>query len=107
MAEGGGTKKTSVTQLVHSTIGLGLLKPTDAGLGACEANARPAQQAKNILLTPEEEHIMAGAGRLQFYSKTSAGSVSSAVDSEWGLTSLDSGSRPARGKLPHQPSQEG
>jgi hypothetical protein len=104
MAEGGGTKKTSVTQLVHSTIGLGLLKATDAGFGACETAARPQLELAKTLLSPDQENM---AGRLQFYSKTSAGSMSSAVDSEWGLSSLDSGARPARGRLPHQPSQDG
>ena len=97
MAEQERSKKSSVTQLVHSTIGLGLLKPTEP------------RAVSAVLSSPEEDGM---AARLTFYSKTSAGSVSSEkaaldADSDNGLTSLDSGTRRGRGKLPHQPSQDG
>ena len=89
-------KKTSLTHLVHSTLGLGLLKPQG--------------EAKSILISPEDE----SAARLTFYSKKSTGSESSEKmacvaddDDDGGLTSLDTGTRRARGKLPHQPSQDG
>ena len=95
MAEQERPKKSSVTQLVHSSIGFGLLAPAEV----------------SILSSPEQEDASMAA-RLTFYSKTSVGSVSSekgAVDhdSDGGLTSLDTGTRPARGRLPHQPSQDG
>ena len=57
------TKKTSVTQLVQSTLGLGLLSPEDN-----------VNSPKFISLASPEDAM---AGRLQFNSKTSAGSVSS------------------------------
>ena len=97
MAEHGErAKKSSVTQLVHSTIGLGLLKPAETAVST-------------VLSSPEEDGM---AARLTFYSKTSAGSVSSEkaateVDSDGGLTSLDTGTRRGKGRLPHQPSQDG
>lgn len=97
MAEHGErAKKSSVTQLVHSTIGLGLLKPAETAVST-------------VLSSPEEDGM---AARLTFYSKTSAGSVSSEkaateVDSDGGLTSLDTGRRRGKGRLPHQPSQDG
>lgn len=56
-------KKTSVTQLVPSTLGLGLLSPDDH-----------VNSPEFISLVSPEETM---AGRLQFNSKTSAGSVSS------------------------------
>ena len=98
MAEQERPKKSSVTQLVHSSIGFGLLTPTEGSVAT-------------ILSSPEQEDASMAA-RLTFYSKTSVGSVSSekgAVDhdSDGGLTSLDTGTRPARGRLPHQPSQDG
>jgi hypothetical protein len=97
MAEyGERAKKSSVTHLVHSTIGLGLLKPAETAVSS-------------ILSSPEEDGM---AARLTFYSKTSAGSVSSEkaaldVESDEGLTSLDTGKRRNKGRLPHQPSQDG
>ena len=99
MAEAERTKKSSVTQLVHSTIGLGLLRPAETSVSPI------------LLSSPEQEE---GAMAMRAASQKSAGrgSVSSEKaaadhDSDGGLTSLDSGTRPARGRLPHQPSQDG
>lgn len=100
MTDGERQKKNSVTQLVHSTIGLSLLKP-----------AEPSVAGKSIA-NPEDDNM---AARLTFYSKASAGSASSekaagCEDSTYSevMTSLDSGSRrPHRRHLPHQPSQDG
>ena len=88
------SKKTSVTQLVHSTIG-------GFGLVTAEPNSPSA-----TLSSPEE----AMASRLQFNAKTSAGSVSSdkvaTSENDLGMSSLDKGPRPTRGRLLPQPSQE-
>lgn len=92
-------KKSSVTQLVHSTIGLGLLKP--------QAEADIAK-TPTFLVSPEENSCVG----LGYYSKRSAGSASSEkmavaldMDRDGGITSLDTGTRAAR--LPHQQSQDG
>lgn len=101
------SKKSSVTQLVHSTIGLGLLKPAETAVPS------------SILSSPEEDNgamASSSSSRLHFYTKRSAGgSVSSEKaagldpDSDGGLTSLDAagGRRRGKGRLPHQPSQDG
>ena len=94
VAEDRSKKKTSVTQLVHSTIGFGLM-PAEPDLEAvCSFS---------LLGSPEEETM---ASRMQMNSKTSVSS-DKVADSEWSASNLDLGSRAARGKLPKQPSQDG
>ena len=86
-------KKTSLTQLVHSTIGLSLV--TQEG----EASLAEASPEENM------------ASRLQFNSKSGAGSVSSdkvALTEYDDVSSLDRGRRQRPTKtLINQASQDG